>query len=1571
MIKFIENIGDFFSSNYFDEDFVKKVHDKSGYSSEDYKGLQKRISPLKDKYFKYKQSVIEGRLRTKDKIFETHQFHTQLLNSLGYEGDKNNYNSPFHLSEKEVIPIRHILYKGDKPHLMIMEIQPLIKEGDEEPDGLFEQRYNEDGDTTSEQRYHRSQWSRVFEISKELKISPAIINKCISELSLIDQSERPHYIMVLGGNMIYLIEVEKWFRGSYLSFDIEELFFESTVDRRYYSLFYLLLSKEMLSPDSELVLMDQLDEDSHKSAYEVTKDLKEGIINAVELLANESLHYQKEVLLQEFDESDDTFEQEVKDDCLNIIYRLLFVFYAESRPDLDILPISDQVYQRGYSLEMLRDLEQTQLITDHSRNGYFFHESLSKLFELMSSGYREDENGRNKSFKIRHIDSPLFDNKKLNHLGEVKFRNFVWQDVICQLSLSKKQKRKARGRISYANLGINQLGSVYESLLAYRGFYAEEDYIEVHAKKKPQDGTYLVPRSRRDDFHRDEVLTDENDNEVIIQKGRFVYRLSGRDRQKSASYYTPEVLTQCTVKYTLKSILEKVEKGEMSSLELLDLKLLEPAMGAAAFHNELINQLSEAYLNFRQKEVKKKISPEKYREELQRVKAYIATNNTYGVDLNPTAIELGKLSLWLNVIHKDMETPFFANRLAVGNAVVGAWFKTFTTKELKKKWWDCEPQMVSFENGKINRSKNQIYHFLLPDKNMVPSAGIKLLKDEDLDRSKRVSDWKKEVCKPVSETEIQQLQKICESIDSLVLEYFEFQKRLNLQTKNKLDVWEGVNSDEQVTMNLRSYDEKEQLNDQRNRQSAPYYKLKMIMDYWCSLWFWDMRNAEFLPSRQQYLNDVSSILNVNLSADSSEQLGFGFEESTLGVAQTQIIQKTEQSDLFDKKERLSFVKNLSIQNRFFHSQLEFIEVFLERGGFDIIVGNPPWLKTQFQEKEIVSEVYPEIIIRKISTPKSKEIIKNYLTNERFRSEFKLLNIIEESHPVFLNSIQNYPLLVGQQTNLYKCILENCFGLLSENGYAGILHPEGVYDDPKGEKLRVEMYKRLEYHFQFQNAFNLFQEVAHREKYSANIYTSKKEKVHFFNINNLFHPNTIDGCFIHDGKGDCGGIKIKDKISNKFKWNVIPHKSRIIEYGDNSLKVLSETLGEEGDDWKGVKLISLHTQELLSVIEKFGFFDGRVKDTETYMTECWDETNDSNKGNIRRETKTPEMNNLEMIYSGPHLFVANSMYKTPREICTEKGHYDIIDLVTIDEDYLARTNYVPNIPLEDYQNRFQVIPFNKKETNWLEYYKIAFRKMLSQAGERTLTGAIIPPNTCHIHGLISVTFQDIFRLLEFSSLSSSIILDFIMKSIGSSNLAIIRLNSLPLGVKEKYRDHLISRILMLSCLTKSYKNLWEKTWSKKFNSHNWSIEDHRLTEIMNRDSVWNLKTPLRNYFERRQALVEIDVITSMSLGLNINELISIYTSQFPVLQQNEDDTWYDQKGNIVFTCSKGLNGVGLDRPVWETIKDMKEGESYEHTIDKSELYYQEKVTYYAPFEKCDRVEDYKVAWAHFEKIFNQN
>ncbi|MCA1758541.1 MAG: hypothetical protein LC658_02135 [Bacteroidales bacterium] len=184
MINFIKNIGDYFSTNYFDEDFASKVFSKTGYASEDIKEFNKKITPLNDRYYRFKKLFIEGKLRTKDKIFETHQFHTQLLNLLGYDGDHPQYDKLFHLSETEVLPIRHTLHIGNQPHLMIMEMQALIKEDDIDPDGLFEQQYNveDEEQTNPPQRYHRVQWERVFTTPAGLKISPKIIHKAISEL---------------------------------------------------------------------------------------------------------------------------------------------------------------------------------------------------------------------------------------------------------------------------------------------------------------------------------------------------------------------------------------------------------------------------------------------------------------------------------------------------------------------------------------------------------------------------------------------------------------------------------------------------------------------------------------------------------------------------------------------------------------------------------------------------------------------------------------------------------------------------------------------------------------------------------------------------------------------------------------------------------------------------------------------------------------------------------------------------------------------------------------------------------------------------------------------------------------------------------------------------------------------------------------------------------------------------------------------------------------------------------------------------------------------------------------------
>ena len=127
--------------------------------------------------------------------------------------------------------------------------------------------------------------------------------------------------------------------------------------------------------------------------------------------------------------------------------------------------------------------------------------------------------------------------------------------------------------------------------------------------------------------------------------------------------------------------------------------------------------------------------------------------------------------------------------------------------------------------------------------------------------------------------------------------------------------------------------------------------------------------------------------------------------------------------------------------------------------------------------------------------------------------------------------------------------------------------------------------------------------------------------------------------------------------------------------------------------------------------------------------------------------------------------------------------------------------------------------------------------------------------------------------------------------------------------------------------------------------------------------WNRNSTLRTHYARRQALVEIDVLVANALGLTHEELVTICRVQFPVLNQYESDTWYDQKGRIIFTSSKGLPRVGFTRAEWNEIKDMKEG-IITRTITDDTLPggpRQRTITYHAPFDRCDREEDFLIAW----------
>ncbi len=237
------------------------------------------------------------------------------------------------------------------------------------------------------------------------------------------------------------------------------------------------------------------------------------------------------------------------------------------------------------------------------------------------------------------------------------------------------------------------------------------------------------------------------------------------------------------------------------------------------------------------------------------------------------------------------------------------------------------------------------------------------------------------------------------------------------------------------------------------KSNAPYYKLKKIMDYWCALWLWDVRDAAELPTRQEWYTDLVQILNIDLeqattlvAEDDDAVRDYRKVRNQIEKQLTEALRKSAAS-LFEN-ERAILVRRYSEQYRFFHYELEFIEVFREKNGFDLAVGNPPWIKVAFEEKGLISELFPEVEIRKTTAPQVRRMQSDFMEDETRRESYFDEQIESDVSALFMNAVQNYPLLKGQQTNLYKCILENGLLWINPQGYLGLIHPEGVYDDPQ-------------------------------------------------------------------------------------------------------------------------------------------------------------------------------------------------------------------------------------------------------------------------------------------------------------------------------------------------------------------------------------------------------------------------------------------------------------------------------------------------------------------------------------------
>jgi len=1411
----------------------------------------------------------------------------------------------------------------------------------------------------------------------------------IATKALFSNDVPPRWVLLIGINGIALIDRNKWNEKRYLHFDLKEIF--SRREDSTLQAMSVLLHKDSLCPEEGNSLLDELDDNSNKNAAEVSVDLKYALRECIELLGNEVLYDLKNNKNRDFD-TDPVDASDLTMQCLRYMYRMLFVLFIESRNELGYAPMKDIAYATGYSLETLRDVvDNINEDVEEVGNGYYLGDSINKLFENIYYGYpREQEKlleaekmeSIHDAFVIEPLKAHIFDPDLTHLISNAKLRNSTMIRIIKLMSISRENKH-GKGRISYSNLGINQLGSVYEALLSYRGFIAGHTLYEVKRagdKFDELDVGYFVSESEVKNYTEDERVRYESGPDKgklrRYEKGTFIYRLAGREREKSASYYTPEVLTKCLVKYSLKELLK-----DKTADQILSLTICEPAMGSAAFLNEAINQLAEAYITKKQEELGDSIPYEERYQKVQEVKMYIADKNIYGVDLNPTAVELAEVSLWLNTICKGGHIPWFGTQIVNGNSLIGARKQVYTKSQLttdnsRLQWYNNAPERVM--PGTKRNNKNQIYHFLVGDPGMCSynDAVIKSLAKEKIDLIKK---WNKEFIKEYNDDDIESLLRLSSIIDILWEKQISLRKEVEKKTSDKFSVYghDDTSEESHTTIRQKDYILKSLYKTEAAENAGPYARLKFAMDYWCSLWFWPIEKADLLPSRSEFIYDMSLILEGGIMAVKTS--GYQGKHNKYGQYQYSLFDYDELSgiagelqskyaemgkvnldELCEKEERLALVRQITQVNHFMHWELEFADLFEEKHGFDLMIGNPPWVKITWKEEGILSDMNPMFSVKNLSAAETMIERNNELINEIKRNQYFAEYVSNVGIQSFLNAKQNYPELEGLQSNLYHCFLPLSMRLSNLNGIFAFVHPDGIFNDPQGETLRKCLIPKMRKHFQFMNVLKLFHDVDGHVVFGLNIY-SNHDNNQFEMISNLYDQSAIDECYDERNSYELEGLK--DKNNN---WSRHGNPERLLIIGKEEIRLLS-ILFEDKDKYSSCKLPAIHTKAMLEVLKIFAFASKKVGDLKenVFSSEMLHETNSQKKGAIKFNVGfASSYDNL--ILSGPHIYIASPLFKSSQNIVKSNTDFTNIDLSIIDDNYIQRCNYT--IINQDIIAQYN--PLTSWNIPYGDEYRFICRKMINLTQERSLIGTIVPPKTWHINAIFGMSFKKIDDLIRYSVGCVSLPFDFFVKLYGKTNFTADSAYKLPLLEKNEFLIQASNRLFRLNCLNSSFIELWEKCYYN--NTYEWSKDDLRLNQIVP-TKKWSRNFMLINDFERRQALLEIDVLVSLNLGMTLEQLIYIYEMQFPVFSKYENDTWYDANGRIVFSA-KNYGDLIYSRNEFEQIKNAKTGEKFYRTIIDDTMPggpVERTIEYVAPFDKCDRIEDYKRAWEFFSNKYGRS
>ncbi|MEV7568643.1 class I SAM-dependent DNA methyltransferase [Streptomyces tanashiensis] len=1499
--------------------------------------------------------------------------------------------------------------------------------------------------------------------------------------------EAPRYVLLLAGGVIVLADRAAWGEGRYLAASLDTaLDRNNTKDGQELDTLAALFGADSLRTPEEggenplATLVDK----STKHAVGVSSDLRDGLRQSVELIANEVLDRIRThdgVRLDDVKELPE-FAQQLTRESLRYLYRILFLLYAEARPELGILPSDYPEYHQGYGLGRLGELvAERDLVGEKAREGFYLYESLDLLFRKVQEGYRPrrthgvaateaapSEAGSGSrpesediGLRFEPLHSKLFESESIRLIGsssvpdprhdedeagsprylDTRLRNATLYKVLRLLMLTKGKRGERGGFISYAQLGINQLGAVYEGLMSYSGFIAAEELYEVAKGGDPKDGSWLVPASRADEY-ADGVFVRRRDADtgeevrVRYRTGSFVYRLSGRDRQTSASYYTPESLTKVTVQLALQHRLDQ-DGTVTEARELLDWKICEPALGSGAFLNEALNQVATEYLRRRQDETGQAIDTERYPYELQKAKAYIALHNSYGVDLNSTAVELAEVSLWLNTMHPGMEAPWFGLHLRRGNSLIGGRREVYPAEKLKKSaWLGTTPERFPLTEagqglpGTVTERKtrsgetqrlveNAVHHFLLPAKEWGAVAGEKEAKALAPDEAKALATWRKVITRTPTARQSERLQGLARRVEylwQLVARRLEISER---DISRRIDVWgaeeawlrrpvEAVQR-EDVLADLEAVD-------------TPYWRLKTLMDAWCALWFWPVQSAGLLDgsdARYQREDDdqVSpTVLDTSIlmawEADALPLPGFEadaqqlslttddlakrrtkgrrqeairgrrsvvalsnlddwleFAESLVGthdvpaeslVAQFESLEAlTPYEDALpdymgmDRAHHLEgrypwagVARDVAERQGFFHWELEFAQTFA-RGGFDLQVGNPPWVQPRWHEDQVLAEREPWFTLTERPSAGEWSLRKEEALRESSVADYFLGELAANTGiAVTLSSPAVYPLLAGTKGDLYRAFMAQVWLHITSRGSAGLIHPDTHFGGVREAAIRAAAYRHLRIHGHFVNSAQwAFEDVDWAQQFGMHIYGTPQDP-DFLHVSQLRDADTLPSSLIHDGLGPTPGIK------HHGSWDIRPHRERVVHVDASLLASWHALTTSVGGAAETPLLYPVLVSEQ-GAIEALAAYSHSLADYHPLITTGYDEGAAKKEGIIRWGNQSvPEIS--DVILQGPHFAPALPFSKEPRIPCRSNRDWNTLASTNIPETYVPVTNYVRATDEKTYLAR---------QDSWLgrpysTFFRLAWRSMIAFNTSRSLQAALIPPGPAHVHAAHSLAFEEDRLTVLNSGFWASLPMDYLVRITGRSNLGINEARKMPAADPEHpLASALLLRALRLNALTIHYAPLWTKLFDPQWAGYeDWANPDWPWLAPLagGLKPTWEHTTPLRTEHERRAALVELDALVAVWLDISADQLSAIYRTRFPQLFDFEMGTYFDSNGRKV-AANSFTYGHGQTKQDYLDLLD--------HLNDPENT--PPPAGYQAPFYKADREAEMRAAHAHFQ------